>query len=99
MGNFPAASRCGGQAPLEEQSLFNALEQQSIKIKFRTIRWCLPVEIARCEQRMSPFEDVDDRHVHLRGPSGGPAQVARAGATNVVNNLMSVIALSERIAL
>ena len=43
----------------------------------------------------TPIEDKGDKHVHLVGPNGGPAQVVRAGATNVVNNLLSVIALED----
>ena len=38
------------------------------------------------------IEYIGDRHVHLLGPNGGPIQVVRAGATNVINNLLSVVA-------
>lgn len=41
------------------------------------------------------IKDIGDRHVHLLGPNGGPVQVVRAGATDVVNNLLAVVALED----
>ena len=43
----------------------------------------------------TPIKDKGDRHVHLLGPDGGAVQVVRAGATDVVNNLLSVVALED----
>jgi len=43
----------------------------------------------------TPIKDAGDRHVHVLGPDGGAVQVVRAGATDVVNNLLSVIALED----
>jgi hypothetical protein len=43
----------------------------------------------------TPIQDKGDRHVHLLGPDRGMVQIVRAGATKVVNNLMSVVALED----
>ena len=43
----------------------------------------------------TPIKDLGDRHVHLLGPDGGCVQIVRVGATDVVNNLLSVSALEH----
>ena len=43
----------------------------------------------------TPIADSGDRHVHLLGPDRSMVQIVRAGATKVVNNLMSVVALED----
>ena len=43
----------------------------------------------------TPIHDSGDRHVHLFGPDRSMVQIVRAGATKVVNNLMSVVALED----
>ena len=41
------------------------------------------------------IKDIGDRHLHLLGPNGGPVQVVRAGATDVITYLLSVVALED----
>ena len=43
----------------------------------------------------TPIADSGDRHINLLGPDRSVVQIVRAGATKVINNLMSVVALED----
>ena len=65
-----------------------------------TVTTDFPLVKPACERNLraangTPIKDIGDRHVHLLGPNGGSIQVVRAGATDVINNLLSVVALED----